>query len=93
MGEIVLNNQTVSNVYGSYLSFLEFDGVRFWDIREDIDLDLYEYKNSLPSCSSLREDRILLQERNLELGQTAKEKLEILQRKDRKLREQYHKSK
>jgi len=93
MGEIVLNNQTVSNVYGSYLSFLEFDGVRFWDIREDIDLDLYEYKKSLPSCSSLREDRILLQERNLELGQTAKEKLENLQRKDRKLREHYHKSK
>ncbi len=93
MGEIVFKNQTVCNVYGSYLSFIEFDGVRFWDIREDVDLDLYEYKNPLPSCSCLREDRILLKERNLELGQTAKEKLENIQRKDRKLREHYHKSK
>ena len=66
--------------------------MRYWDIREDLDLDLYEYKNPLPSCSCLREDRILLQERDLEHGQAAKEKIEIIQRKDRKLREQNHKS-
>jgi hypothetical protein len=75
------------------LSFIEFDGVRYWDIRECIDLDLFEHKNPLPSCSSLREDRVLLQARNLEEGQVVKEKLENLQRKDRKLREQFQKMK
>jgi hypothetical protein len=75
------------------LSFIEFDGVRYWDVRECVNLDLYEYTKPLPSCSSLREDRILLQAKNLEAGQIAKENLENLQRKDRKLREQFHKIK
>jgi hypothetical protein len=92
-GEIKLNDKVVSKVYGSWLSHIEFDGVRYWDIRDSIDMDLFEYENPLQSCSSLREDRKLLQMKNIESGQIAKEKLESLQRYDRKLREQFQKKK
>jgi hypothetical protein len=46
----------------------------------------------LKSCSTIREDRILLEQGNKESAQLAKEKLEELQRHDRKLREKYLKS-
>lgn len=32
-GEIKVNGQVKSKVYGSYLGFIEFDGLRYWDFR------------------------------------------------------------
>ncbi len=32
----MLDNKVISKVYGSYLNFIEFDGIRYWDIRENI---------------------------------------------------------
>jgi len=32
-GEIKQNGKVVSKFYGSYMGYLEFDGVRYWDIR------------------------------------------------------------
>lgn len=32
-GEIKKNGVTVSRLYGTYMGYLEFDGVRYWDIR------------------------------------------------------------
>ncbi len=35
-GEIKLKNISVCKVYGSYLSFIEFNNFRYWDIRQNI---------------------------------------------------------
>ena len=45
-----------------------------------------------PSSSLFREDRILLEQGKVEEGQVEKEKLEAIQRADRKLRENVKKS-
>ncbi len=47
--------------------------------------------SQLPSSSIFREDRIYLEKQNLEKGQFYKDKLENLQRHDRKLRETHEK--
>jgi hypothetical protein len=52
----------------------------------------FESERQLKSSSIIREDRILLEQGNRESAQLAKEKLEELQRYDRKLREKYHKN-
>lgn len=48
-------------------------------------------EKQLPSSSLYREDRVLLEKGLIEQAQTAKEKLENIQRGDRKLREKYGK--
>ena len=75
------------------MSHIEFDGERYWDIRNNFPIKLIEYEKNLPSSSIYREDRILLEENKVEEGQVAKEKLENIQRGDRKLREKYNKGK
>lgn len=88
-GEIMLNNKVISVLSGSFMSHIDFDNVRYWDIRTEYPVYIIEKAKTLPSCSSLRPDRILLEERNLEMGQKKKEELENLQRHDRKMREKY----
>ena len=74
------------------MGYIDFDGIRYWDIRDDEQFPKY-FKpdilapNPLPSDSLKREDRRLLLEVDYDGAQTAKEDLEELQRKDRKLRE------
>ncbi len=75
-------------MYGTYLGFIEFDGKRYWDIRETNYLNIYDNPNQLLSSSLFREDRIYLEKQDLEKGQINKNKLEELQRHDRKLREE-----
>lgn len=76
---------------GSYLTYIEFDKVRYWDIRENKYVNSYDLPNQLKSSSLLRDDRVKLAQTKLAEAQAAKEKLENLQRHDRKLRENYHK--
>jgi hypothetical protein len=83
----------VSKLYGSYLSYLEFDGIRYWDIRENINLNAYDIAKQPASSSLFRPDRMFLEVGNIEDGQKEKERLENIQRGDRKLRENYIKSK
>lgn len=92
-GEIRSKNITVCKVYGSYLSFIEFNNIRYWDIRQNIPVKRLEYESKLKSDSLKRDDRILLELGRTEEAQVAKEKLEELQRNDRKLREKFLKSK
>lgn len=40
-GEIKLKNIVVSKILGSFLSFIEFNNIRYWDIRENIDIKVY----------------------------------------------------
>jgi hypothetical protein len=90
-GQIIHKGKVVSNVTGSYLSNISFDGVRYWDIRENFPISIIELDQNLKSSSIYREDRILLEEDNLEEGQVTKEKIENIQRNDRKLREKFAK--
>jgi hypothetical protein len=78
-------------MYGSYLSFIEFDGKRYWDLREDNSLEAFEIRRQPRSSSLFREDRLCHEAGKLEQGQVEKERLEHQQRHDRKLREHYNK--
>ena len=89
-GEIVdKDGNTKSQFKGSYLSYLEFDGVRYWDIRRNIDIEPYPVVPQIKSGSIYREDSLLLYEKKLDEAQEAKDKLENLQRHDRKMRAKY----
>lgn len=91
-GEIIVGSKVVSVLKGSYLSHIEFDGKRYWDFRENFPIKVIDTDKPLPSSSLLREDRILLEQGRLEEAQIAKEKIENLQRADRKLRQNYKKA-
>lgn len=80
-------------MYGSFLNFVEFDSVRYWDIRDDLSNPFIYLPKQLPSSSIYRKDRILLEKGlktdNVDVAQEAKEELENIQRNDRKLRKKY----
>jgi hypothetical protein len=61
----MLKGIKVCKVYGSYLSFIEFNDVRYWDIRENIPVKSFEMTDQLPSSSAVRLDRVLLEQSNL----------------------------
>ena len=85
------NGKILSKFKGSYLSYIEFDGVRYWDIRRNIDIDYYPVKDQIKGSSIYREDCQLLYERKVQEAQKAKEKIEELQRYDKKLRDNWEK--
>lgn len=89
-GDIVWKGFPMSKISGSFMSHIEFDDKRYWDIRENFPITFIEVNKHTPSSSIVREDRILLDKDKVENAQTAKEAIENLQRKDRKLREKYH---
>lgn len=90
-GEVMIGNKVVSVLKGSYMSYIEFDDVRYWDIRQNYPIQIIEKSKNLPSSSLYREDRTLLEEGKIKESQTAKERIENLQRNDRKLRKEYKK--
>ena len=61
--------------------------MRYWDIRESIYLKNIENPNQINSSSLFREDRIYLEKGDIVKGQEQKDRLENIQRHDRKLRE------
>ena len=92
IGEIKDKNGNILSTFnGSYLSHIDFDGFRYWDIRNNIDIEGFPVKNQIPSSSIYRKDMMCLYERKIEEAQEEKIKLEELQRYDRKLREKFKK--
>ena len=83
------DGNVVSKFNGSYLSHIDFDGIRYWDIRKNIDIEAYPIINQLPSSSIYRVDSQLLYERKIDQAQEEKCRLEELQRHDRKLRKEF----
>ena len=79
---------------GTYLGYIEFDGVRYWDLRETViqtvDGVPFEEQASmglvLPSDCRLRPDSIELKEGRVDEAQTNKNALENRQREDANLR-------
>ncbi|EAS07563.1 oxysterol-binding protein (macronuclear) [Tetrahymena thermophila SB210] len=92
-GEIKVKGKLCSKVYGSYLGFIEFDGVRYWDHRVQLPFKNNILKSKLGSDHSLRQDKIQLSQGNIKQAQIEKEKLEQIQRNDRKLRKQFEEKK
>jgi hypothetical protein len=79
------NNIEMGDLTGTYLGYLDFDGVRYWDARYVRPYKI-KFTQVLESDSESRKDMIVLKAGNVELAQTSKEELENLQRNDRKLR-------
>ena len=72
------------------MGYIDFDGLRYWDVREQVnyfikgvDLD----KGALPSDSRKRIDTVAYKAGDMAQAQENKNTIEIIQRKDRKLRE------
>jgi hypothetical protein len=81
------NAKNYGNIEGQWTKFLSFDNVKYWD-REDFTLSKY-YKSNfiLPSDSTKRDDLNLFIQNDEVAAQSCKEKMEDIQRADRKLRE------
>lgn len=82
-----LPGRVVSRLQGSWLSHLDFDGVRFWALQQEQPDVWSSVPNPLKSDSRFREDLAMLaQGADTKAAQDAKERLEKLQRNDKKLR-------
>ena len=57
---IFTQNDIISTISGSWLHQLYFDGIKYWDIDEDIPTYIKPVYNCLPSDSRFREDLIWL---------------------------------
>jgi hypothetical protein len=87
VGAIEQDGERICEIYGNYCGFLEFDGDRYWDVRDTIKFKVAESENDiLPSDSRYRQDLVSFKKGDVEEAQNFKEKLELDQRHDAKLR-------
>ena len=84
--------KTYGIIEGEWTSFISFDGVEYWNNNMKT-LKLFSHKFTLPSDGRFRPDLICLINGEEEQSQVEKEKLEVRQRQDRKLRAEYAKNK
>ncbi|EKX40994.1 hypothetical protein GUITHDRAFT_96169 [Guillardia theta CCMP2712] len=84
-GEII---NSICNVEGSFLGFLDFNGHRYWDISSNTGRDpvFDPLEKCLPSDSRFREDRNALVNGEVERAQVEKVRIEERQRRERRLR-------
>jgi len=80
--------QTLSELEGSWIDNVSFDGKQVWDIRVHAGYSLIPHSEPLPSDSSFRSDLLALASGNIVLAQSEKERLEVLQRGEKKLRKE-----
>lgn len=85
-------NVKMCDMEGSWINYVQFDGKRIWDIRSHAGYSLIPHPNPLPSDSSFREDLCALASGNVALAQKEKERLEVLQRADKKGRKEHAKT-
>lgn len=84
------DRQAVSQVSGSWMGCVLFDGKRYWSHKDQLPkFGLTQTENPLPSDSRYREDVLYLRSDNLELAAEWKAKLEDKQRAEAKTRKQY----
>jgi len=82
----------LSKVSGIWTQYLEIDGTNYWEIWTHLPCDLVPSESHLPSDARLREDLQEFARGDENSAQTAKERLENIQRNDRKLRAKHAKS-
>ena len=78
--------KTYGKIEGEWTNYLNFDDQEYWNMDDVNGLTVFSQKFTCPSDGSFREDLIYLIKDDLERSQIEKEKLEVKQRKDRKLR-------
>jgi len=88
-GTITVNGEPVSQMTGTYLGYLEFDGKRYWDYRYTQPFECKIAKSPLASDFQYRPDKALLGLGQYDAAQKEKEVLEHVQRTDAKLRKAY----
>jgi hypothetical protein len=69
------------------MGYIDFDGQRFFDVRDIVNYRPTAVEVSLPSDATKRTDSIAFLSGEVEQAQVNKNNLELLQRADRKLRE------
>ena len=92
--------QQLCEIFGNYMGFIEFNGERYWDVRDQVNFSVQpipeeetvtDLPGSLPlriaSDCSLRADSLALIGGDVVQAQTNKNAMEEQQRSDRKLRE------
>ncbi len=77
-GWIKKNGKEVSKVYGNYMGFMDFDGKRYWDIRESPFFDWKFNPAALESDSDKRIDSVALRVPDVQEAQVNKDTLENL---------------
>jgi hypothetical protein len=89
-GEIKKDGTKVAEITGNYCGFVDFNGVRYWDYREidKLHFPVQETRHYLSSDARNRTDGIFLRTRPVQEAQAEKERLENIQRNDKKLREE-----
>jgi len=88
-GIITVNGEAVSKISGSYLGFIDIDGKRYFDYRHVTPFECKVETSPLESDSLYRPDKVLLKSGYYDEAQKEKERLEEIQRSDRKLRKKY----
>ena len=90
---ILLKGYTsISKISGEWTNNIKFDDVEYWRIHDDNILTMYHDENyMLPSDGSLRTDLKCLERDKEDASQKEKERLEVRQREDRKLRAEWAK--
>jgi len=90
-GEVHQFGKKICDIKGNYMGYMDFGPVRYFDVRE---VNKYYFpiipmgEYSIESDSTKRLDSSTLRYKTVEEAQFHKERLEELQRHDRKLREE-----
>jgi len=85
------NAKSIATIEGQWTKFLQYGDEKYWEKDQFPVTRYYRNGNILPSDSTFREDLNYFIQDDEANAQTSKEKLEELQRYDRKLREKYTK--
>jgi hypothetical protein len=91
-GSILQDGKEICEVDGSWLSHLGFNGKNYWTLENSDIIFPLRPEISLPSDCRYREDACALADGDLDHAQYEKERLEVLQRSDKKLRTEGYKS-
>ncbi|KAM3139836.1 hypothetical protein pb186bvf_008078 [Paramecium bursaria] len=82
-------NRVIAKITGSWLESVYWDNQKYWDIEKIDPAILIKVDSPLPSDCRYRTDLIELMNNDLEKAQEEKTRLEVIQRRDRKLRQDF----
>jgi len=83
------NYTTFASIHGEWSKNFHFDDELLWDFNDYVHFDLQRMNYTLRSDSTLREDIMLLKSGLENEAGDAKNRLEEIQRRDRKLRAEH----
>jgi hypothetical protein len=81
--------ERLGKISGRWIDSFRIDGEEYFNLRQ-FPHEMVHYEFPLNSNSDYREDLLYRKRNDLARSQNEKERLEVVQRNDRKLREKYH---